>query len=136
MKIIYAPTLYLIRGLPGSGKSTFANQLLNAGIVQAVYSADDYFYKDGVYNFDASKLGTAHLQCLNKTCIALDLGANVAVANTFTTENEMNAYLRHAELTGVNVVSLIVENRHGNSSVHNVPEETLNRMRSRFSVKL
>jgi hypothetical protein len=29
-----------------------------------------------------------------------------------------------------------VENRHGNSSVHNVPEETIEKMKKRFEIKI
>jgi hypothetical protein len=35
-----------------------------------------------------------------------------------------------------NVVSLIVENRHGNKSVHGVAEETMDKMEKRFEIKL
>lgn len=31
---------------------------------------------------------------------------------------------------------MIIENRHGNASIHGVPEETMIKMRNRFSVKL
>ena len=32
--------------------------------------------------------------------------------------------------------SLIVENRHGGKNVHGVPDETLEKMEQRFSIKL
>ena len=41
-----------------------------------------------------------------------------------------------AERFGAKVITLIVENRHGNKSVHNVPDETMVKMRERFSVSL
>lgn len=137
MKTLYSPTLYLIRGVPGSGKSTFAQELKQRGVVDVVFEADRYFYDQfGDYNFDPSKLAEAHRWCLNSTISSLDVGSNVAVSNTLTTEKELEPYLRAAESMGVNVVSLIVENRHGSSNVHNVPEETIARMKQRFSVKL
>ncbi len=37
----------------------------------------------------------------------------------------MEPYLKLAEKYDYKVVSLIVENRHGNKSVHNVPDETM-----------
>ena len=50
--------LTLVRGLPGSGKSTFANWIWNE---YAVCEADKFFYdKEGNYNFDAIKLREAH----------------------------------------------------------------------------
>jgi uridine kinase len=46
------PTLYLIRGVPGSGKSTFAQSLLDKFVVQRMYEADQYFVQNGEYQFD------------------------------------------------------------------------------------
>ena len=60
----------------------------------------------------------------------------IVVSNTFTQEWEMKAYMDLAAKYGYQVVSLIVENRHGNSSIHNVPDETIEKMKSRFEVKL
>lgn len=56
-----------MRGIPGSGKSTWRTkqpQLLRTKYV--VCSADDYHYIDGVYRFDPLKAGEAHSQCLRK----------------------------------------------------------------------
>ena len=60
----------------------------------------------------------------------------IVVSNTFTQEWEMQSYIDLAKKYGYQVTTLIVENRHGNSNVHNVPAETLDRMRQRFEVKL
>ena len=61
---------------------------------------------------------------------------NIVVSNTFTTEKELQPYLELAMKYDYKVVSLIVENRHGSQSIHNVPEETLVKMKNRFSIKL
>lgn len=130
-------SLYLIRGIPGSGKSTFATQLFLSGIVQKVTEADDYFtQEDGSYVFDPKKLGAAHSQCQQKTREYLSLGYSVAVSNTSTTESEVDIYAKIAERYGAQFISIIVENRHGSSNVHNVPREALERMKQRFSVRL
>jgi len=63
-------------------------------------------------------------------------GKEIVVSNTSTTEKEMEPYLKLAEKYDYKVVSLIVENRHGNKSVHNVPDETMEKMRNRFEIKL
>lgn len=134
--------LYLVRGLPGAGKSTFVNTMMimfeDGQTHSEHFEADQYFYSaEGVYNFDASKLGAAHATCLRKTIEAMDAGADyVFVSNTFTTEKEMKPYLEAAKDQGYKVVSLVVENRHGHESVHNVPEETMQKMEQRFSLKL
>ena len=94
----------------------------------------DQFFEDKEWSRDL--LGQAHTECFNKTKEALKRGMIVAVANTFTTEKELRQYLNLAEELNVPVTSIIVENRHGNKSIHNVPEETLIKMKNRFSVKL
>lgn len=129
-------TLYLIRGLPGSGKSSFANKLWVSDMVEAVFEADKYFYNDGIYTFDPAKLHRAHQWCLEHTRWHLERGYNIAVSNTFTTEKELQPYLKMAEELNCKCFVMIVENRHGNKSIHDVPQETIEKMKNRFSIKL
>ena len=133
--------LILLRGLPGSGKSTFANYMFSNNI----FEADKYFYDEfGNYNFDASKLDLAHKWCQDQVIVAMteNLLSNgkyyseIVVSNTSTTEKELKPYLDLAMTYNYDIISLIVENRHGNSSVHNLPAETIEKMRKRFSIKL
>lgn len=126
-------TLILLRGLPGSGKSTLALQFKDAPVI----SADDFFMVNGNYIFDKEKLGMAHAYSQDKVeYLMMENTPVIVVANTFTTEKELKPYTELAELYEYQVFSLIVENRHGNTSVHNVPEETMKRMKDRFSIKL
>ncbi|KAG4100847.1 P-loop containing nucleoside triphosphate hydrolase protein [Neocallimastix lanati (nom. inval.)] len=54
--------LYILRGLPGSGKSSLAKTIMNShGKRGVVLSADDYFLVNGKYEYDPSKIGEAHL---------------------------------------------------------------------------
>lgn len=124
-------TLFLLRGLPGAGKSTLADSL---GIDYV--EADMFFMQDGEYKFDGAKLKEAHEWCQDRVRKIMELGMSVAVANTFTQEWEMEPYLEMAEEFGYRVNSLIVENRHGGKNTHGVPEEALTRMRNRFEIKL
>ena len=48
--------LYLVRGLPGSGKSTFAKKLVHSDFL--VCEADKYFMVNGEYKFDVK--GSKH----------------------------------------------------------------------------
>jgi predicted kinase len=132
------PTLYLIRGVSGAGKSTFANNLFEAGIVHKVFEADDYFYmEDGEYKFDSMYLKSAHSLCQANTSYVLgQLRQSVAVSNTSTTEKEVKIYQDIATQHNANFVSIIVENRHNGVNIHNVPEDKLKQMKERFSVKL
>ena len=129
-------TLFILRGLPGSGKTTIAHMLSSLGA--SVYSAEDFFIdiNTGEYNFDLNKLH-AHRICRNNVHAALVGGDElVVVHNTNTTVKEMKPYYELAEQYGYQVHSLIVENRHGGQNVHDVPEEALDRMERRFSIQL
>ena len=125
--------LYIVRGLPSSGKSTFAKHLTTN-----VFEADHYFYdNDGNYNFIPSEIKQAHKECQQFVRYAMESNIEkIAVSNTFTQEWEMKPYFELAEKYGYMVFSTIVEKRHNNKNNHNVPEEKIEQMRNRFSIKL
>jgi predicted kinase len=123
--------LILLRGLPGSGKSTFAKLLLNMSREKIVhYEADMYFETNGGYHFDPTKLSDAHQWCLQATSNTLLAGVSVIVSNTFTRLMELQPYLNLAKRYNVPVTVLHVEGNHG--SIHNVPEQTMRKMAARW----
>jgi predicted kinase len=127
-------TLYIVRGVPGSGKSTFAQSL-----DCPVFEADQYFIdsETGEYKFDGSKIKLAHNWCKLRVEQSMeDDFQKIAVSNTFTQEWEMDTYYELAKQYGYRVFSLIVENRHGGVNEHGVPEDKLEIMKNRFEVKL
>ena len=84
--------LYIVRGVPGSGKSTFAKRLVGDDFL--VCEADKYFVdkETGEYNFDFTKIKDAHKFCQNtvetymKDSLVNDnFYREIAVSNTFTT---------------------------------------------------
>lgn len=136
-----AKKLYIVRGLPGSGKSTFAEALVGSDFL--VCEADKYFMKDGEYKFDGSKLKEAHESCRNtvetymKDSLVNDqFYREIAVSNTFTQEWEMQPYFDLAKQYDYMVFTVIIENRHGGVNQHGVPDEALTRMKDRFEIKL
>ena len=125
--------LVLFRGLPGSGKSTLASRLF-----QHCASADDYFYNVfGEYNFDIKDIGKAHESCKNKVENYMKDGVPaIAVHNTFTADWEIKPYDDLCKEWGYQLHTLIVENRHGSANVHGCPEDVIDKMKNRFSIKL
>ena len=127
--------LFLLRGLPGSGKTTLANSLGGKHL-----EADMYFMNDGVYEFDASKLREAHDWCRKEVFRSMATNwSRIIVSNTFTQEWEMEEYMELGNRYQYKIYSLIVENRHSeseSSNIHNVPNETIKKMRERFNIKL
>lgn len=130
-------TLYLLRGTPGSGKSSLAKTM---GVVN--FEADMFFMEGNEYKFDPTKLKQAHQWCQNQVEITMKLSDKVigdkkiAVSNTFTQEWEMEPYYKLAEKYGFTIFSIIVEKRHQGTNQHNVPEEKIEQMKNRFEIKL
>lgn len=95
---------YIIRGLPGTGKTTLGITLAGPAMT---FAADDYFYdENGVYNFDPSQLGNAHAQCQQRVRETLEQAGDVrvAVCNTFSCRWEFQPYLDMAkEIGGIRV---------------------------------
>jgi predicted kinase len=123
-------TVVILRGTSGSGKSTFADYLAGLSHLQGatICCADDYMLENGEYKFSVDKLDMAHTKCKKKFLSALihDIPL-VIVANTNTRLNEIQFYLDVAKIHGYTVFSLVVENRADTQSVHNVPQQTLER---------
>lgn len=119
-------TLYILRGVSGSGKTTLAETLEKSLPKAVAIAADDYHYdKEGNYNFKIENLSKAHNWCKAKVKASMKWGNkfdNIILHNTNTTEKELKPYLDLAEKYNYKVVSLVVENRHGNIDVHNVPD--------------
>ena len=134
--------LILLRGVSGSGKSTVAELFTDAVLI----STDDYFMipdTEGVlqYQFDANSLVVNHTKCqkavedvMMEAYAVKDMKNTIVVHNTFTKDWEMDAYYTLAEIYGYMVHTLIVENRHGSGSTHEVPQSSIDAQRDRFEV--
>ena len=127
-------TLFLVRGVSNSGKTTVAKQLASVCL-----SADDYFTDAfGNYNFDVSKLETAHALCQARVKQSMTTDVSIAVHNTFCQLWEMQHYIDLAKEFDYKVVSIIVERRHEGMNSPHIPEETMKKQEARLrqSIKL
>lgn len=127
--------MVVVRGISGSGKTTFAEYLASQNGV--ICSADDFLINDkGEYDWHWSKLKGAHQACYDKAKGVMEWGLPVIIANTSVRERDVNEYMDLAKEFDYRVFSVIVENRHGGVNSHDVPEESLEKQRNKFSIKL
>lgn len=136
--------LFIVRGLPGSGKSTLGKKL------GKVFEADDYFSQTGEYRFDPKLLPRAHEWCRKRVEAMLkqtptissgiigNYEPNVVVANTFTQRWEMQPYIEMANVYEAEffVISLfdsgLSDEELASRNTHGVPIEAISKMRARF----
>lgn len=116
---------YILRGVPGCGKSTLAKTLCE-GFNSVICSADDYFRgTDGSYNFVPEFLGNAHAACQQKAQKAIGDGKErIIIDNVNATTAQLLPYLEMAQKGGYLIFSLIVEHRHKELNEHHVPRHT------------
>ena len=141
-----APTkeLIILRGLPGSGKSSVARQIVD-GMTQKersidrsviVCSADDYFMEDGRYVYKPGEQHQAHLACQMSVDRSMANGLRVIIVdNTNVKKEHMRPYLELAEKYGYKVSIKAIGGvgkedveKYLARQVHGVPRETLERM--------
>ncbi|MFA5152828.1 MAG: hypothetical protein WC554_09735 [Clostridia bacterium] len=126
--------LIILRGCPGSGKNSFAELFGNKDIICC---ADDYHMRDGKYDWKPENMRLSHLKCQNK-CVTLmkENKPLIIIANTSTTKKELKPYYDLAIGYNYKIFSVIIENRHNGKNIHNVPEETIKKMKERFDISL
>lgn len=119
--------LILVRGASGSGKSTFSKKEFPD---YNHYEADMYFYKNGIYTFDPSRLSLAHKWCQASTRVALEDGKNAIVSNTFIMLWEIQPYIDMANELNIPVTIYRSNNEYQNT--HGCPDNIVARMKSRI----
>jgi len=121
----------ILRGLPGSGKSHFANNVLAPHLgcrSVEIFSADDLFLRGGEYKFDEELLAEAHVDCrerFEKSTAAIRI-----VDNTNSTLAEYKFYKRKSRQR------CVVLEIHGHGPAkrngHDVPQWIVDRMVRRW----
>ena len=146
--------MLIMRGLPGSGKSTFAREVateaLRSGLIKGVgiFSTDDYFMEDGEYLFDGAKIAEAHKWNKRRVSTACDAHVDlVVVDNTNTTAWEMSDYEDYANDSQYDIIHVTMGEEELQSdnldtyidqcdmrNTHNVPREVIAKMARRFEL--
>ncbi|XP_032637896.1 uncharacterized protein LOC116825756 isoform X2 [Chelonoidis abingdonii] len=89
--------LLILRGLPGSGKTTLSHILLGQNRDGVVFSTDDYFRQQDGYTYNVAQLGDAHDWNQKRAKQAMDQGRSpVIIDNTNTQAWEMKPYVEMA----------------------------------------
>jgi len=129
--------MILIRGLPGSGKSTYAMYLQDAynkidKVMPMWAEADHRMHDDeGNYLFDPTLLEFVHKECWKDAQRAAIEGLPcIIVSNTFSQLWEIKPYKELAMAYGYTFDVIKVTSQYGNT--HNVPEATIQKMKDRW----
>lgn len=121
--------LAIIRGIPGSGKSTAAKKLAAKYNLEH-FENDAYLMHGDKYIWTPKAAKYAANKCFQDAMNALKSGKDVVVSNTFITKRIIDKYVNAAKALGADVA---VFRATGNfQNVHNVPAETFKSMKDNF----
>jgi predicted kinase len=124
--------VYILSGIPGSGKSTYA-----ANSPGYAVSADDYFTKGGEYVFDHKKLKEAHAECFRNFIQQIEEYPGIVIVdNTNTTVEEISPYVLGASAFGYEheIITFLCDPKvAAERNKHNVPLKSIERMASRLA---
>ncbi|KAJ8980736.1 hypothetical protein NQ317_011384 [Molorchus minor] len=138
--------LVLVRGVPGCGKSYLARQILckslgfDSNFKEHILSTDDYFCKNGSYQYNPDKIHEAHGWNHNRAFIALSKGISpVIIDNTNVQMWEMKPYAMMATDYGY-IIEILEPDTHwcfnekelAKRNTHGVPRSKIKEMLERY----
>lgn len=113
------PVLVIIRGVSGSGKSTFAEMLVESFEGNSCRFEADQWFVENDEPWNPRYLATAHEWCRESVKQSLKDGYITVVSNTTTTKKELDPYIKIAQELGVPYYIIIADGDYTN--VHDVP---------------
>lgn len=129
--------LIILRGLPGSGKSDLAKQLVGNGVI---HSTDNYLIKEGKYKFDKEKISRYHRLNFLTSVESMKKGISpIIIDNTNIMAVYCVGYVKYGKMYGYkievvesnvpwafDIEELVKRNKHG------VSKETLSEMFQKY----
>lgn len=125
--------LTIIRGLPGTGKSTYASDLaLETGSL--FVEADMFRVRDGKYRFGMDDLSTCISASNAVMRKAAKLGADVIVAGVLTKVHTIDDLVKQCrqEAPGGRVKLRVIRMRKVYGDIHKVPKHVIAKMAEQF----
>ena len=124
----------ILRGLPGSGKSTYAKTLTGFTIVSADLFPDLY---DEHWSINFDKIGDAHDWCYSQFVLSLAKGKSVCVDNTNISLFEISPYRMEARRAGAEISyrtfgEELPDKELAKRTLHGVPISSIKAMRKRW----
>lgn len=122
--------LWMIIGIPGSGKSTKAKEIAEIYNIK-IFEADMFFIdKNGKYCWKGDLLPKAHGWCYDKIEDELKAGHSVIVANTFLKRKDRKRYIDLAKQFNAEIEVITCTGNFQN--IHGVTPEKIQIMKDKF----
>lgn len=123
--------IILIRGVPGTGKTTLAQEIA-ARNPDFVHIESDHFFQlpSGQFKFNPRLFSYAHKWCINSVARLVHQEFTPVVSNSLCRQWEIEPYIKIAMAfdTKIEIISLTTEY----GSLHNIPENRMQEFRDRF----
>ena len=129
-------TVIILRGAPGSGKSTWVENYFGYDCDESVLcesvSADTYRYDNfGDYIYKPEDNKKCHDLCFKEFCTLVSLQYDLlCVDNTNIKKNEYQRYVKYAQEHSYQVYQKVFTGDYSN--IHGVPDDVIQRMRDTF----